>query len=86
MLVSKRNMIIPHIEGLSEAKLEKLIAMDIPLIDRTASKTLAQRFHSSLDEFESAVIHEFDFTQLPLDEFLTELGAGEVDELAKRLY
>ena len=42
-----------------------LIAMDIPLIGRTASKALAQRFHSSLDEFESAVIHGFDFTQLP---------------------
>ena len=42
-----------------------LIAMDIPLIGRTASKTLAQRFYSSLDEFESAVIHQFDFTQLP---------------------
>ncbi len=42
-----------------------LIAMDIPLIGRTASRTLAQRFHSSLDEFESAVIHQFDFTQLP---------------------
>lgn len=42
-----------------------LNAMDIPLIGRTASKTLAQRFHSSLDEFESAVIHGFDFTQLP---------------------
>ena len=35
-----------------------LIAMDIPLIGRTASKTLAQWFHSSLDEFESAVIHQ----------------------------
>ena len=42
-----------------------LVAMDIPLIGRTASKALAQRFHSSLDEFESAVIHKFDFTQLP---------------------
>ncbi len=42
-----------------------LIAMDIPLIGRTASKALAQRFHSSLDEFESAVIHGFDFAQLP---------------------
>ena len=42
-----------------------LIAMDIPLIGRTASRALAQRFHSSLDEFESAVIHGFDFTQLP---------------------
>ena len=42
-----------------------LIAMDIPLIGRTASRALAQRFHSSLDEFESAVVHGFDFTQLP---------------------
>ncbi len=42
-----------------------LIAMDIPMIGRTASKALAQRFHSSLDELESAVLHQFDFTQLP---------------------
>ena len=42
-----------------------LIAMDIPLIGRTASRALAQRFHSSLEEFESAVVHGFDFTQLP---------------------
>ena len=41
-----------------------LIAMDIPLIGRTASRALAQRFHSSLDEFESAVCQHFDFTQL----------------------
>ena len=32
-----------------------LIAMDIPLIGNTASRALAQRFHSSLDEFEAAV-------------------------------
>ena len=42
-----------------------LIAMDIPLIGSTASRTLAQRFHSSLDEFETAVCGGFDFTQLP---------------------
>ena len=42
-----------------------LIAMDIPLIGRTASRTLAKQFHSSLEELESAVIHDFDFTQLP---------------------
>ena len=42
-----------------------LIAMDIPMIGNTASRTLAKRFHSNLDEFESAVIHQFDFTQLP---------------------
>lgn len=42
-----------------------LIAMDIPLIGNTASRTLAQQFHSSLDEFEAAVCGGFDFTQLP---------------------
>ena len=42
-----------------------LIAMDIPLIGRTASRTLARQFHSSLDEFEAAVCADFDFTQLP---------------------
>lgn len=42
-----------------------LIAMDIPLIGNTASRALAQRFHSSLDEFEAAVCGSFDFTQLP---------------------
>jgi DNA ligase (NAD+) len=39
--------------------------MDIPLIGNTASRALAQRFHSSLDEFEAAVCGRFDFTQLP---------------------
>ena len=33
-----------------------LIAMDIPLIGNSASRTLAQRFHSSLDEFETAIL------------------------------
>ncbi len=42
-----------------------LIAMDIPLIGRTVSRALAQRFHSSLEEFERAVVQGFDFTQLP---------------------
>ena len=42
-----------------------LIAMDIPLIGNTASRTLARQFHSSLDEFEAAVCGGFDFTQLP---------------------
>lgn len=41
-----------------------LIAMDIPMIGNTASRTLAKQFHNSLEEFESAVIHKFDFTQL----------------------
>ena len=42
-----------------------LIAMDIPLIGNSASRTLAQKFHSSLEEFEAAVCGSFDFTQLP---------------------
>lgn len=42
-----------------------LIAMDIPLIGNTASRTLARQFHSNLDEFETAVCNGFDFTQLP---------------------
>lgn len=42
-----------------------LIAMDIPMIGNTASRTLAQQFHSSLEEFEEAVVTGYDFTQLP---------------------
>ena len=42
-----------------------LIAMDIPMIGNTASRTLARQFHSSLDAFEEAVASHYDFTQLP---------------------
>lgn len=42
-----------------------LIAMDIPMIGNTASRTLAKQFHSSLEKFEEAVMSGFDFTQLP---------------------
>ena len=42
-----------------------LVAMDIPMIGRTASGTLARQFHSSLDEFEMAIFDQFDFTSLP---------------------
>jgi len=42
-----------------------LIAMDIPMIGNSASKTLARQFHSSLEEFEEAVVSGYDFTQLP---------------------
>lgn len=42
-----------------------LIAMDIPMVGNTASRTLARQFHSSLDEFEQAVVSGYDFTQLP---------------------
>lgn len=42
-----------------------LIAMDIPMIGNSASRTLARQFHNSLDEFEAAVVAQYDFTQLP---------------------
>lgn len=42
-----------------------LIAMDIPMIGNTASRALAQAFHSDLDAFEGAVVSGYDFTQLP---------------------
>lgn len=42
-----------------------LIAMDIPMVGNTASRTLARVFHSDLEEFEDAVHHQYDFTQLP---------------------
>ena len=42
-----------------------LIAMDIPMIGNTASRALAKQFHSSLEEFEAALMGGYDFTQLP---------------------
>ena len=42
-----------------------VIAMDIPMIGNTASRTLAQKFHASLEEFEDAIFQMYDFTQLP---------------------
>lgn len=42
-----------------------LIAMDIPMVGNTASRTLARTFRSSLDAFEEAVVSGYDFTQLP---------------------
>lgn len=42
-----------------------LIAMDIPMIGNTASRALCRQFHGSLEEFEDAVNHRYDFTQLP---------------------
>jgi DNA ligase (NAD+) len=42
-----------------------LIAMDIPMIGNTASKVLCRQFNGSLDAFEDAVNHRYDFTQLP---------------------
>ncbi len=42
-----------------------LIAMDIPMLGNTASRTLARVFHNSLEEFEDAVLSGCDFTRLP---------------------
>ena len=42
-----------------------LCAMDIPMVGSTASRALAKQFHSSLDEFEAAVLNDFDFSSLP---------------------
>ena len=42
-----------------------LIAMDIPMIGNTASRTLARQFNSSLEDFEGALLGGFDFTTLP---------------------
>ena len=42
-----------------------LIAMDIPMIGNTASRTLCHQFHGSLAEFEAAVLQRYDFSQLP---------------------
>lgn len=42
-----------------------LIAVDIPMIGNTASKVLCRQFGGSLDAFEDAVNHKYDFSQLP---------------------
>ena len=41
-----------------------LVAMDIPLVGRTISRSLGQQFHGSLDDFEQAATGTYDFTQL----------------------
>jgi len=41
-----------------------LVAMDIPMIGRTASRELGRYFDSNLDDFEAAVMSGFDFTVL----------------------
>lgn len=42
-----------------------LLAMDIPMIGRTASRALDSYFGGSLDDFEKAATGDFDFTTLP---------------------
>lgn len=72
---------IIHMEGFSIKSYEKLqksintsrkttfarylVAMDIPMIGRTASRALDSYFDSSLDDFEKAATSGFDFTVLP---------------------
>lgn len=54
------------IQGSRNTTFERyLIAMDIPMVGNTASRTLAAQFHGDLEEFEDAVHHQYDFTQLP---------------------
>lgn len=42
-----------------------LIAMDIPMVGNTVSRTLSRQFHANLEQFESAIFRQYDFTQLP---------------------
>lgn len=42
-----------------------IIAMDIPMIGNTASRTLSRQFNASLEAFEIAIFQQFNFTQLP---------------------
>lgn len=54
------------IQGSRNTTFERyLIAMDIPMVGNTASRTLAGEFHGDLAEFEDAVHHQYDFTKLP---------------------
>ena len=41
-----------------------LVAMDIPMIGRTASREPERHFHGNLREFELAAMDRFDFTSL----------------------
>lgn len=42
-----------------------VVAMDIPMVGRTASTALCQVFHGSLDEMRDAVSSGYDFRQIP---------------------
>lgn len=72
---------IVQMEGFGEKSYEKIIhsveksrnttfaryvvAMDIPMIGRTAGRALEQHFHGNLQEFAKAAVDCFDFTSLP---------------------
>ena len=54
------------IQGSRNTTFERyLIAMDIPMVGNTASRTLAREFNGDLEAFEDAVHRQYDFTQLP---------------------
>lgn len=54
------------IEKSRSCTLAKFIAgLGIPMVGRHAGRDLDAYFHGSWDEFEAAVINDFDFTQLP---------------------
>ena len=42
-----------------------VVAMDIPMIGRSAGRALEQHFHGDLQEFSKAAVDCFDFTSLP---------------------
>lgn len=42
-----------------------LVAIDIPMIGKTASKAIARYFEGEIARFEQAIAEKFDFTQLP---------------------
>lgn len=42
-----------------------VVAMDIPMVGRTAARALERHFHGSLREFAGAALNRFDFTELP---------------------
>ena len=42
-----------------------VVAMDIPMIGKTAGRALEQHFHGDLQEFAKAAVDCFDFTSLP---------------------
>lgn len=63
ILVSKRNMIIQKSRITTFQQF--VVAMDIPMVGRTASTALCQVFHGSLDEMRDAVSSGYDFRQIP---------------------
>ncbi len=61
---SYENLIASINESRTTSFVRFLVAMDIPLIGRTASRILDRHFHSSLRELRLAALDRFDFTCL----------------------